>query len=203
MLRPSSARPVEVGRMTTQSHAILNIAILSKRYKPYLHSYACLGAVIPDVPIFIFFAVQTFILRTPQREMWGSRYFMEAWQNFFDIFNAVPLILIVLGIGYFLLRSERMTIFAWSMLIHCAFDFLTHHDDGHRHFFPLSDFLFASPISYWDRNYHAGIVEPIERLVIIAASIYLFPRLKTRLGRIVLVAINVLFLASFFVRRFF
>ena len=102
MLRPSSARPVEVGRMTTQSHAILNIAILSKRYKPYLHSYAFLGAVLPDVPIFIFFAVEAFLLRTPQREMWGSRYFMEAWQNFFDIFNAVPLILIVFGIGYFL-----------------------------------------------------------------------------------------------------
>ena len=189
--------------MTTQSHAILNIAILSKRYKPYLHSYACLGAIIPDLPIFIFFAVETFILRTSQRDLWGSRYFMEAWQNFFDIFNSVPLILILLGIGYYLIHSERMTVVAWSMLIHCAFDFLTHHDDGHRHFFPLSDFLFASPISYWDRNHHAGIVEPIERLVILATSIYLFPRLKTRLGQIVLVVINVLFLATFFVRRFF
>ena len=189
--------------MTTQSHAILNIAILSKRYKPYLHSYACLGAVIPDIPIFIFFAVQTFILRTPQREMWGSRYFMEAWQNFFDIFNSVPLILILLGIGYFLMHSERMTVFAWSMLIHCAFDFLTHNDDGHRHFYPISGFIFESPVSYWDRDHYAEIVAPIERLVIIAASIYLFPRLKTRLGRVVLVIINVLFLASFFLRRFF
>ena len=86
--------------MTTQSHVILNIALLSKRRKPYLHSYAFLGAVIPDVPIFIFFAVETFILQTSQRELWSSRYFMEAWQNFFDIFNAIPLILIVLGIGH-------------------------------------------------------------------------------------------------------
>ena len=189
--------------MTTQSHAILNLAFLSKRGKPFLHSYACLGAVIPDLPIFLFFAVESFILRTPQREMWGSRYFMEAWQNFFDIFNSVPLILIVLGIGYFLMHSERLTVVAWSMLIHCVFDFITHHDDGHHHFFPLSDFIFASPVSYWDREHYAGIFAPIERLVILGASIYLFPRLKTRLGRVVLVAINVLFIASFFFRGFF
>jgi len=181
--------------MTTQSHAILNIALLSKRGKPHLHSYAFLGAVIPDIPIFIFFAVETSFLQTSQRELWSTRYFMEAWQNFFDVFNAVPFILILIGIGYYLMRSERVTIVAWSMLIHCSFDFLTHHDDGHHHFFPLSDFIFASPISYWDRNHHAGLFRPIELLAILAASVYLFPRLKTRLGRVVLVVINVLFLA--------
>lgn len=186
--------------MTTQSHAILNIALLSKRGKPFLHSYAFLGAVIPDIPIFIFFGVETFILQTSQQELWSTRYFMEPWQTFFDIFNAIPLILIVLGIGYYLMHSERMTVVAWSMLIHCAFDFLTHHDDGHHHLFPLSDFIFASPISYWDRNHHAGIFRVVECSVILAASIYLFPRLKTRLGRVVLVVINVLFLASFLFR---
>ena len=188
--------------MTTPSHVLLNIAILSKRDKPFLHSYAFIGAVLPDLPLFIFFAVEAFILKTPQREMWSSRYFMEAWQNFFDIFNAVPFILIVLGIGYYLLHSERITAFAWSLLIHCAFDFLTHHDDGHHHFFPLSDFVFESPISYWDRDHYAGIVEPIEKVVILAASIYLFPRLKTRLARWCLVVINVVFLASYLISSF-
>ena len=188
--------------MTTQTHAILNTALLSKRHKPYLHSYAFVGAVIPDLPIFIFFAVETFILNTPQRELWGSRYFMEAWQNFFDIFNSVPLILIVLGIGYYLLQSEKLTVFAWSMLIHCVFDFVTHHDDGHHHFFPLSDFIFESPISYWDRDHHAGIVGPIERFVMLAASIYLFPRLKMPLARWCLVILNLLFLGSYLIFLF-
>ena len=183
--------------MTTQSHAILNIAFLSKRGQPSLHPYAFLGAVIPDIPIFIFFAVETLIFQTSQREMWGSRYFMEAWQNFFDVFNAVPLILILLGIGYYLMHSERVTIVAWSMLIHCVFDFLTHHDDGHHHLFPLSDFIFASPISYWDSSHHAGVFRVVECVVILAASVYLFPRLKTGLGRGVLVIINVLFAVSF------
>ena len=183
--------------MVTQSHVVLNIALLSKRDKPFLHCYAFMGAVLPDLPMFIFFAVETFILKTPQRDIWGSRYFMEAWQIFFDLFNAIPLILILLGIGYYLLNSERTVVLALSLLIHCGFDFLTHHDDGHHHFFPISDFVFESPISYWDRDHYAGIVAPIERLVMLVASIYLFPRLKTRLGRGALVAINVLFLGSY------
>ena len=183
--------------MTTHSHAILNIALLSKRDKPFLHRYAFIGAVLPDLPLFIFFIIESVIRKTPQRELWGSVYFTEAWQNFFDIFNSVPLILILLGIGYYLLNSERITVFAWSLLIHCGFDFLTHHDDGHHHFFPLSDFAFESPISYWDRDHYAAIVAPIERVVILTASIYLFPRLKTRLARGCLIVINVLFLASY------
>ena len=85
--------------MTTHSHAILNIALLSKRDKPFLHRYAFIGAVLPDLPLFIFFIVESVIRKTPQRELWGSVYFTEAWQNFFDIFNSIPLILILLGIG--------------------------------------------------------------------------------------------------------
>ena len=183
--------------MTTQSHAILNIALLSKRDKPYLHLYAFMGAVLPDLPIFIFFIIESIILKTPQRELWDTVYFTEAWQNFFDIFNSVPLILMLLGSGYYLLNSEKITVFAWSLLIHCGFDLLTHYDDGHHHFYPLSDFAFKSPISYWDDAHHANIFAPIERVVILAASIYLFPRLKTRLAKWCLVIVNVLFLVSY------
>ena len=183
--------------MTTHAHAILNIALLSKRAKPHLHSYAFIGAVLPDLPIFIFFIIESLIRKTQQRELWDSVYFTESWQNFFDIFNSVPLILILLGIGYYLLNSEKVTVFAWSLLIHCAFDFLTHHDDGHHHLYPLSDFVFESPISYWDDAHHANIFAPIERVVILAASIHLFPRLKTRLARWCLVIVNVLFIAAY------
>ena len=183
--------------MVTQSHVVLNTALLSKRDKPFLHVYAFIGAVLPDLPMFIFFAIETFILKTPQRELWETRYFMEAWQIFFDLFNAVPLILILLGIGYYLLNSERIVVLAWSLLLHCGFDFVTHHDDGHHHLFPLSDYVFESPISYWDRDHHAGIVAPIERLLMLIASVYLFRRLKTRIARWALIAINVLFLGSY------
>ena len=188
--------------MTTQSHAVLNIALLSKRDKPHLHRYGFIGAVLPDIPIFIFFVVETLLLRTPQSDLWGTRYFITPWQTFFDLFNAVPLILILLGIGYYLLRAEKIVVLAWSLLLHCGFDFLTHHDDGHRHLFPLSDFLFESPISYWDENHYGDLVGTVEGVVTLVASIYLFPRLKTRSGRWSLDLVNVLFIAVFFLRMF-
>ena len=41
--------------MNTQSHAIINVALLSRKAAPYLHRYALIGAVLPDVPMFILF----------------------------------------------------------------------------------------------------------------------------------------------------
>ena len=52
--------------MNTQSHAIINVALLSRKAAPYLHRYALIGAVLPDVPMFIFFAVEAFVLKHPQ-----------------------------------------------------------------------------------------------------------------------------------------
>ena len=189
--------------MVTQSHVVLNIALLSKRDKPFLHFYTFIGAVLPDLPMFIFFIVESLIRKTPQRELWGSRYFAEAWQTFFDLFNAIPLILIVLGIGYYLLNSEKIVVFAWSMLIHCCFDFMTHHDDGHHHFFPLSDFVFESPISYWDRDHYGSIVAPIERLVMLVRFYLSISEVENPTCAWHLVVINVLFLGSYFTLPFF
>ena len=69
---------------------------------------------------------------------------------------------------------------AWSMLIHCGFDFFLHNDDAHHHFFPLSDFAFESPVSYWDAAHYGNIVAPIEVCATLAVSVYLFRRLQTR-----------------------
>ena len=176
--------------MVTHSHAIINIAILSRQRKAHLHRYAFIGAVLPDLPMFLFFAVETFILRTPQRELWDTRYFMQEWQNFFDLANSIPLILMLLGIGYYLLNSEKITVLAWSMLIHCGFDFFLHNDDAHHHFFPLSDFAFESPVSYWDAEHYGHIAAPIEVFATLAVSVYLFRRLHTPASRWVLVAVN-------------
>ncbi len=175
--------------MNTQSHAIINVALLSRKATPHLHRYALIGAALPDLPMFIFFAVEAFILRHPQRLIWGERYFLSGWQNLFDIFNSIPLFLILLGIGYWR-KSNPLIICSLSLLLHAAGDFFLHQDDGHRHFFPLLQYRFHSPVSYWDPSYHGGIVSAIEILVTIGASVYLFPRLQSRFIKGALVFIN-------------
>lgn len=53
-------------------------------------------------------------------------------------------------LGAYAARMPLLAALVISMLIHCLCDLPLHHDDGHRHFFPLSDFRFESPVSYWD-----------------------------------------------------
>ena len=177
--------------MNTQSHAIINIALLDRKDKPHLRRYMLLGAVLPDLPMFAFFAVEAFFFRRPQQLIWSERYFLPQWQNFFDIFNAVPFVLIVLGIGYWL-KSDAVIYCCWSMLLHCTADFFLHHDDAHRHFFPLLQFRFSSPISYWDTAHYGRIASLVEIVVTILSSIFLFRHLQSRLARSVLIVVNFL-----------
>jgi hypothetical protein len=177
--------------MNTQSHAIINVALLGRKEKPHLHRYALIGAVLPDFPMFIFWGVETFLFKHSQEQIWGERYFLPQWQNVFDTFNAIPFILIGLGIGYWL-KSDLVILCCMSMLLHIVGDFFLHHDDGHRHFFPLLQFTFHSPVSYWDPRHYGGIVSIVEILVTIGASVYLFPRLQSRVMRIALVVVNLI-----------
>ena len=177
--------------MNTQSHAIINAALLNRKDKPHLRRYMLLGAVIPDLPMFAFFAVEAFIFRHPQQLIWSDRYFLPQWQNLFDIFNAVPLVLIVLGIGY-RLKSDAVIFCCWSMLLHCTADFFLHHHDAHRHFFPFLQFRFISPISYWDTAHYGRIASLVEIVITILASIFLFRRMKSHLTRSVLIVVNFL-----------
>ena len=175
--------------MNTQSHAIINVSLLSRQDKPHLHRYALFGAVLPDFPMFVFFVTETFIFKHSQGQIWSERYFLPQWQNVFDIFNSVPFILMILGIGYWR-KSDAVIFFCWSMLLHCAADFFLHRNDAHRHFFPFLQFTFRSPISYWDAAHYGLIVSLVEILITIGASVYLFSRLQSRLTRGLLIAVN-------------
>ena len=73
--------------------------------------------------------------------------------NFFDVFNSVPFMVVGLSISYYR-KSKLALLFFSSMLLHVLGDIFLHHDDAHGHFFPLSNWRFMSPVSYWDPNHH-------------------------------------------------
>jgi len=70
-------------------------------------------------------------------------------------------------------RMQVMMVFFASMLMHSLFDFPLHHNDAHRHFWPLSDFRFASPVSYWDPAYYGQWMAPLELIVVLAGGAWL------------------------------
>jgi hypothetical protein len=61
-----------------------------------------------------------------------------------------------------LLRTAPARAFLASMALHAVADLLTHHDDAHRHLWPLSGWRFASPVSYWDPAHFGAWFAPLE-----------------------------------------
>lgn len=178
--------------MNTQSHAILTFYLVrrflnekTKRLKG-LHAVLFTGAVTPDIPIYLFFLWYTVIQPTPQHTMWNELYFRRDWQLFFSPFHSFPLWATSIVIFSFLKKMPAV-LFSLSAFLSSVEDFLLHHDDGHAHFFPFSDYRFASPVSYWDPAHYGKMASLVEIGLVLAASIWIFQKLKSGWGKALLV----------------
>lgn len=159
--------------MNTPAHVMLSLWALPGARAHPLWLPAFIGALLPDVPMFLFYGVES-ALGTPETVIWGEHYFAAGWQDFFDLFNALPVILL----AWFLARlrgSPWTAMLCASMAVHCTADLLLHREDAHRHFFPLSDWRFVSPVSYWDPA-HYGLVFLSVELVAVAVGAALLLR---------------------------
>jgi len=194
--------------MNTPSHAILNLFILRKLFKKkvdkvkHFNLIVVLGSILPDLPMFFFFLYYTFINKVPQMEIWHTLYFTESWQVVFNLFNSIPIFLVIALLAYKFSKT-RLFVFCLANLLHFVGDFFVHQEDAHAHFFPLSNYKFMSPISYWDRSSGGTTFSIIEAMVILVISIYLFKHIKTWWGKALLIGANVFSLLHFSVPIFF
>ncbi len=160
--------------MNTPAHAVLNLLLLARDGSHRQSAAVVTGAILPDLAIVVFYAWHL-LLGTPESEIWSREYFRPAWQAWIDAFNSIPLILLALPLCLHFRRYWLAALLA-SMLLHAAGDLPLHHDDAHRHFYPFSDWRFASPVSYWDPDYHGYWASLVEFVCVLAASIFLFLR---------------------------
>ncbi len=165
--------------MNTPAHAILSLLVLSREDRPENNVPILVGALLPDAPIVAFYAYQKLWQGQPEEWIWSQGYFEPAWQAFFDLPNSLPLILLGLGIAA-AFRSPWLVMLPASMALHVAGDLPLHHDDGHRHFFPLSDWRFESPVSYWDPSHYGQFFAPLESVLVIVGGLILFRRYESR-----------------------
>ena len=84
---------------------------------------------------------------------------------------------------------------ALAALTHVAGDLPVHVDDAHRHFWPLSDWKFISPVSYWHPDHHGGIFSILESMLGVMLAIILFRSFKGLWVRIVLVLVCLAYIA--------
>ena len=159
--------------MNTPSHLIFNLAILGRKESHKYQQAILLGVFLPDAPVILFYCYQKFIHPIPEQQIWTHHYYFEPWQNAFDGVNSLPFIAVAWSIAW-KMHSRIGQLFFLSMLLHIFGVFPLHHNDGHRHFFPFSDWRFASPVSYWDPMHFGHIMSALEILAVFIAGSIIF-----------------------------
>ncbi|MEM1368821.1 MAG: hypothetical protein AAGG02_12560 [Cyanobacteria bacterium P01_H01_bin.15] len=158
--------------MNTPSHLLLNLAALGS-LSPQAKVAIAIGAVLPDVPIFAFYFVMKGVYRLPESEIWSQAYYEPLIQDIVALFHSLPIACLGLAIAWGL-RSQVGMWFCASLIGHSLLDLPVHNDDAHRHFYPLSNFRFISPLSYWDPRHFGRWVALGEILAVVGVTPQVF-----------------------------
>lgn len=183
--------------MNTPGHYILNLALLGKTISATENLAIALGAILPDVPIFVFYLVAKFIYKMPEGKIWSEAYYEPFWQNIVALFHSIPLALIGAAICYCFDWKPGLILFV-SMICHSLLDLPVHHDDAHRHFFPLSNYRLISPFSYWDVNHYGRIVAFIEMALVLGVNPLVLSLLNSPWTKGIVIAIDMFYLYGYF-----
>ncbi len=181
--------------MQTTTHALIALTGFQRKSIPRSGWAAVIGSVLPDAFIAVFIPV-TFARGISAQQAFDVEFFNEPWATIGAISNSFPLWSLVLVAGV-ILRSRNpqagklVTVGALSGLAHLVVDFFTHATDAHRHLWPISNWRFESPFSYWEVEHHANFVMPIEGAIGLVAVKLLWPRTTSKLQRIGLVLVGV------------
>ena len=161
--------------MNTPAHLIFGMTAFGKAHRPAVTAAAFAGALIPDLSLYLMAGGHLLVLGTDPQVVFGQLYFSDAWQSIFRIDNSMVLwgIALVLGLMW---RSPVVFALCGAALLHLVFDFALHHDDGRAHFWPISNWIFQSPVSYWDPRHYGGIVGPIEIAAVLVCCVVLWRR---------------------------
>lgn len=168
--------------MNTPAHLILGAAVFARPDAPRITAAALAGALLPDLSLYLMAGWHLLILGTPAQIVFAELYFSDAWMAVFKVDNSFILWGVALGAALYF-RSAWAIALTGAALLHIALDFPLHHDDGRPHFWPVTDWIFESPFSYWDRAAHAGIIGPLEVLIALGACVYLWTRFSGWLAR--------------------
>jgi hypothetical protein len=182
--------------VNTPSHYIINLVFLGKTIAPHQPLAITLGAIMPDLPIFVFYGVSKWVYKLPESEIWGKAYYDPIWQNLVALFHSFPLA----GIGFiacFHWQWQAGMVFCSSLMFHSLFDFPFHHDDAHRHFYPFSEYRFISPLSYWDPAHYGKIVAFGEILLVLALTPLAWSLLQSGISKGIIFSINLLYIIGY------
>lgn len=180
--------------MNTPAHLLLGAALFSKRDNINTLTAALLGGLLPDVSLYVMAGASIFLLNISPHVVFGELYFSESWQLVFSIDNSFIIwgLLLALALKF---GHTFFIVLTCSALLHLVCDFGLHHDDARAQFWPLSNWKFQSPLSYWDSNHHSFYVAPIEGIATAFATVFLVMR---KLHPAIKFGLIILFLAELY-----
>ncbi|MFY0681174.1 MAG: hypothetical protein JXR13_11410 [Thalassovita sp.] len=151
--------------MFTQTHLLIGAALFARPQKGAFALAGLAGAVVPDMDVWAMFIIER-LNGASGCEVFHYRYWQAPWTTLQSTLNAIPLYVGLLAFAWVarLVASQTYKLFfalvatfALSSFLHVTIDFMLHHDDARRQLLPFSDWVFRSPVSYWDPNYHGRV----------------------------------------------
>lgn len=173
--------------MNTQTHIIMG-AVLFGKPLPRLAIAGAIGGVVPDMPMFAII-VGLRVAGYPLSEIFGKIYWEHWWQVANAIGHSFFLWAIVLAVAIMAKAqswSSTAIALAGSAFIHSVIDFLCHRNDSHMHFWPLTEWRFRSPVSYWDSNHYGTQFGLFEAALGFALAVVLWRRYTNKFVRLLL-----------------
>ena len=172
--------------MNSPTHILLGAAVFGRPDKRKVNTAAVLGAFLPDLSLYAMAGYSLFVVGNSPGYVFGTQYFSSEWQDVFKLDNSVFVWGLFLAVGMAFARPWLVA-FSGSGLLHIATDFPLHNDDARQHFWPLSDWVFESPISYWDSTRFGNTVALIETGLCIFLMALLLIRFKSVASRSMIV----------------
>ena len=183
--------------MHTPAHLLLAAAVFAKPMRrrggferhgqARLNSSALLGAAVPDLSLYLMVAWEMRANGHSPDQVFGHDYREPFWQIVFSIDNSVPLYALLLALGLVAGRGA-LTFFALAALMHLALDLPLHRDDARPHFRPITDWVFESPVSYWDPEHYGWLAGPLEAAFCAWLAIILWRRFRSSFARTLIAA---------------
>ena len=167
---------------------LLGAAVFARPMAPGVTLAALAGGLVPDIPIFVMVLWSTQVLGLPEHVVFGQLYFSAGWQAVFAVDHGFLVWGALLGLAIWR-GSVILRALAGSGLLHALVDFITHNDDARRQLWPLTDWVFRSPVSYWDARYYGDIFASFEVALVIMLSALLLHRLRRIWERVLILAI--------------
>jgi hypothetical protein len=161
--------------MNTPAHLIFGAAAFARPQRRFTLAAALAGSLAPDLSLYLLAAWALLVQAIPAETVFGTLYFSREWQAVFAIDNSVILWGALLAWALRVARPAFIA-FAASGLLHLALDLPFHHEDARRHFWPLSDWVFRSPVSYWDGDRYGNIVGALELALSLVFAVLLWRR---------------------------